>query len=402
MKQRHVHRAAFLALAVIYLLIFLYMRSTPFYDVTSAHNDRLFSADDHYYVTEYFSAQIDDSPRIIKHPLLVLFGSLFTRMEGLVFGEVSIQQHYEHIVLLQMGLALLSVFYLYRILTEQYDLRQRDAVLLCAIYAFAFSTVFYTFVAESYINSALVLIMSFYYARRGNAPVTALLGVLAAGVTITNAALWAIIVLCTNSFSLLRKVQILAAGGLVFCVLMALSPLRGIFYSTLISGALSSAHNYSDHFSLGELIRRVFFVFFGSTAFALDTMESSPFGEFPGDALSFIPHAGIGVVLAALVWVFLLAAAVWLARKQPLLYAPLAVLGANLVLHGVIQYGLKEGFLYSLHHLPAQILLVALLLRPETKTPLRRAVPILLSGYLLCELVINFPAYQVFLAFTLN
>lgn len=402
MKQRHIDRAAFLVLAAVYLLIFLFLRSTPFYDVTFAHNDRLFSADDTYYVTEYFSAQIDDSPRIIKHPLLVLFGSLFTRAEGLMFGEVTIQQHYEHIVLLQIGLALLSVFYLYRILMEQYELRQRDALLLCAIYSFAFSTVFYTFVAESYINSALVLMMSFYYARKGNAPATALLGVLAAGVTITNAALWAIIVLCTNSFSLLRKIQILGTGGAVFCVLMALSPLRGMFYSTLISGALSSAHNYSDHFTVVELARRVFFVFFGSTAFALDTTDASPFGEFPGDALSFIPHASLGVVLAAFVWVLLVIFAVWVGRKQSLLWAPLAVLGANLVLHGVIQYGLKEGFLYSLHHLPAQILLVALLLRPKADSTLRRIIPILLGGYLLCELVINFPAYQTFLTFTLS
>ena len=39
------------------------------------------------------------------------------------------------------------------------------------------------------------------------------------------------------------------------------------------------------------------------------------------------------------------------------------VLGCNLLLHGAVQYGLKEGFLYSLHHLPAQILLAALTLR---------------------------------------
>ena len=67
----------------------------------------------------------------------------------------------------------------------------------------------------------------------------------------------------------------------------------------------------------------------------------------------------------ALGWVGLLVWGVVRGRRSPLLWAPLGVLGCNLLPHGAVQYGLKEGFLYSLHHLPAQILLAALALRGE-------------------------------------
>ena len=70
------------------------------------------------------------------------------------------------------------MLYLYKILNEFYHLRPRHTVLLCAIYALSFSTLFYTFIAESYINSSCILLMSYYYARRKNSAAVVLLGVL--------------------------------------------------------------------------------------------------------------------------------------------------------------------------------------------------------------------------------
>lgn len=383
----------FVGLAVLYGLIFLALCRTPFFDVTYAHNDRLFSADDVYYSTRFFSAVMDDSPRIIKHPLLIVFGCVFTRLERLVFGAVSLKRHYALIVGMQICLSLLSTAYLERILRLQYRLRQRHALLMCAVYALAFSTLFYTFVAESYIISAALLIMTFYYARRQNGPVTVLLGVLTAGATITNAALWAIIVWLADRGPWKRRLAILALGGAGFCAVTAILPVGRPFFAQIISGGLNSANSYSDHFSFLETLVRVFFIFFGSTGFYLHTVEQSPFGEYQGDALSFLPSASPLIVLAALMWLALL---VWTAvrrRKDPLLWAPLGVLAFNLLLHGVIQYGLKEGFLYSLHHLPAQVLIAALALGPECEETERRWTEGALWGYLICELALNAPGY---------
>ena len=110
----------FLCLAAVYGAIFAFLCRTPFYDVTGAHNDRLFSADDVYCATEFYSADMDDSARIIKHPLFIVYGSLFTRAEEAVFGTISGKSHYQVIVASQMVLSLLSTFYLERILRKQY------------------------------------------------------------------------------------------------------------------------------------------------------------------------------------------------------------------------------------------------------------------------------------------
>ena len=386
----------FAALAVLYGGLFFLICRSGFYDVSQAHNDRVFSADDVYFVTHFFSSTLDTSPRIIKHPLLIVFGCIFTRLEELALGTITVEHHYMLIVMAQICAGWLSVAVLDRILEEQYRLRTAHALLLCAVFALSFSTLFYTFVAESYIWSALVLLLSFYFARRQNLPVTVLLGALAAGITITNGALWAVIVLCSGG-TVRRRLAALALGGGLFCGVVLLTPLGGQFFASLLPGALGSAHNYSDHFPPLELLRRVFFAFFGSTGFYLDTEYQSAFGEFVGDALSFLPSAPLPVTAAALAWLALLVWAALRYRRSPLLWAPLAVLGANLILHGVIQYGLKEAFLYSLHHLPAQILIAALPLTQEASAGERRAVTAGLAVYLACLVLLNFSGYLVLL-----
>lgn len=402
MKDRRYSSAGrlifFSALAVLYAGLFLVICRTGFYDVAGAHNDRVFSADDVYFVTSFFSSTLDTSPRIIKHPLLILFGCLFTRLEGLVLGPISMEHHYMLIVMAQMCAAWLAAAVLDRILEEQYRVPLPQALLVCAIFVLSFSTLFYTFVAESYIWSALVLLLTLYFARKQSLLFTVLLGILAAGITITNGALWAVIVLCSGG-TLRHRLTVLALGGGGFCAVMALTPLGPQFFASLLPGALGSAHNYSDHFPPLDALRRVFFAFFGSTGFYLDTMDQSAFGQFQGDALAFLPSAPLPIVLAGLVWLALLVWAAVRHRGSPLLWAPLAVLGCNLLLHGVIQYGLKEAFLYSLHHLPAQLCIAALPLSQEASKRERKAADRVLTAYLVCLLTLNLPGYQALLAY---
>ncbi len=394
MKRRVPWRIIFFGgLAAVYVLLFLLVQRTGFYDLAGAHNDRVFSADDVYFVTGFFSQTMDTSARIIKHPLLILFGCMFTRLEGLVLGPISTEHHYMLIVMMQIGLGWLCAVVLDRILEEQYGLDMGRALLVCAVFGLSFSTLFYILVGESYIYSALILFLTFYFARWQNLIVTAALGVLAAGVTITNGALWAAIVVFSGG-TLLRRGLTLALGGGGFCAAVALTPMRTFFFSRLIPGALGSASSFSDHFSLAEGARRVFYAFFGSTSFYLDTMDQSAFGEFPGDALTFIPSASPLITAAGAVWLGLLVWAIWRYRRSPLLWAPLAVLGCNLLLHGVIQYGLKEAFLYSLHHLPAQMCIAALPLSREAGAWERRAVTWGLGVYALGLVVLNLPGYQ--------
>ena len=94
--------------------------------------------------------------------------------------------------------------------------------------------------------------------------------------------------------------------------------------------------------------------------------------------------------------VFVLAALVFAAvkfRKDSRLWAPLAVIIANLLLHGAAQYGLKEAFLYSLHHLPAQALVVSLLLSSEAGEKTGKVAAWCAMGFFVLVVALNVPGY---------
>ncbi len=383
-------RIGFFALVSLgYAALFCLLSRAGLYRIEAAHNDRLFSADDVYYVNHYFSTHMDTSLRIIKHPLLIPFGWLMTTLEHALFGALSVERHYQCIVIGQLLCTLAALYVLERILRTQYGLKTPQALLLCGIYALSFSVLFFAFVAESYALSALLLLLSFYSARKGAFIPTCIVGALAAGVTVTNGILWAAIVLLSGG-EWKKRLRTLVGGTALFFLLVAALPVRTVFFRNLISGGLNSAHNYSDHFGFFSALRYIFFAFFGSTGFYLHTQAQSPFGDFMGDALSFVPEAPLPVVLAAALFLGLLVWAALAARKDRLLYAPLAVLALNLLLHGVLQYGLKEAFLYSLHHYAAQLLILAQLLRRERT---KRPAMWLLGCYGICLIVLNLPDY---------
>ncbi len=386
-------------LGALYVSLFFFLRAPPLYDVAHAHGDRLFSADDVYYASHFYSTTLETSLRVIKHPLFIMFGWFFAHVEQAVFGVLSPRAHYELIVLFQICVSCLSTLYLDLILEEQYRLRRRDALLLCTVYALAFSTLFYTFIVESYILSSCLLMMTYYYARKGSAVPVVVLGALAAGVTVTNSIAWALIVFLTRTGSIKRRVLLLFLGGAGFLAATALSPVGEVFFRDPLSVCFGTADSYSDHFSFFTALRYLFFLFFGSGFFFVGTQSCSPYGEFPGDALSFVPEASAPIVLAVAAWCVLLLAAVWRGRRDPLLTPPLGVLAFNLLLHGALQYGLKESFLYVLHHLSAQVLIVAVLLRAEDggagerrRAP-ERAVPWAVAAFAVCLLALNVPGY---------
>lgn len=387
----------FVFAAIAYISIFAALCNTTLFD-TAGHNDRLFSSDDHYYATEFFSEEIDDSMRIIKHPLLVAFGCLFTKIEVLLLGHISLRHHYQLIVIMQMAASFASLVCLERILECRYKLKIQFVLLACAAYMLAFSVLFYTFVAESYIMSALVLMMTYRYAGEDKPVITVILGILAAGITITNAVLWAIIVFASGS-SVRRCIAVLITAGAAFCVCIALLPIRTVFFTSLFKGALGSANNYCSDYPFAEAVVWIFYMLFCSPFFCLDMEPVSPFGDYPGDALSFLPSAGSAVTLIGILWLMLLVYAAVKCRKCPLSWPLLGVIFMNLILHGALQYGLREGFLYCLHHLPAQILLAALLLRPEAGKAANRTAAAVFVLILIAEVFVNYQGYAEIIGF---
>ncbi len=349
----------FVCLGILFSGVFLFLCTTELYNVSGGHNDRFFSADDLYYVEHFFGYDMDTSPRVIKHPLLIVAGWIFARAERIIFGEIGLKSHYQLIVATQILVFLLSAVYLERLLRKHFGLDWGSSLLMTGLYSASFSVIFYTFIGESYIISALIIIMSFYYAAEGKGVILTLLGVAAAGVTITNAFIWAIIAFFACPVSIKRRLGILISAGVLFCAVTYVSPVGKAFFSQIISGGIRSANNYSDSFTFSECLKRIFFAFFGSTMFFIHTANASPFGEFTGDAMSFVPSGSTVCVLAMVLWIILIGVGIYKGENKKLLIAPIAVLAFNLLLHGAVQYGLKEGFLYSLHHFPAQILAAA-------------------------------------------
>lgn len=352
-----------LVFLLIYGTLFAVLQGQGLYRITpETHNDRFFSMDDSYYVQHFYSTKVDDTGRVVKHPLLVAFAHYFTVAERAILGEKTLEHHYMLIILLQILVQVLGVACLYKILTMHYRLREWHAVLLTAIYGLSCASLLFTLIAESYVFSgALLIFTQWFILERKPVPVV-IMGILLGGVTITNIFIWGLMVLLYED-KFLNRVIIGISG--VFGLLLAifLLPVRDVFYSQVFHVFYSSPANYRDSFPILTCARYGFYALFGSTWFFIDTVNTSPFGQFPGSAVSFIPSAPWYLTLIIGLWAMALLLGVILLKKDRLLLSPFLVLLFNGGLHVVIQYGLKEASLYSLHHAFAQILLMACWLR---------------------------------------
>lgn len=383
------------ALPIVIILVFLVIYGTFFgvlqdrglYRITpDTHNDRFFSMDDSYYVQNFYAFKPDDTGRVVKHPLLVAFAHYFTLAERAILGEKTLEHHYMLIILFQIMVQVLALACLYKTLTVHYKLKEWHAVLLTSIYGLSCASLLFTLIAESYVFSGALLIFTQWFILQKKPLPVVLLGILLGGITITNIFIWGLMVLFYE-VKLYKRVIIGASGVLGLLLAIYLLPVRHVFYSQVLHVFQSSPANYRDKFPLLTCAKYSFYALFGSTWFFIDTTDASPFGQFAGSAVSFIPSAPWYLTFLIVLWTLLLIAAAVFLKKNRQLVIPLMVILFNLGLHGVIQYGLKEGFLYSLHHAFAQILLLACLLRPDEVKWLKPVQRLLIAGLILFAVV---------------
>jgi len=370
---------------LLYCGIFTFLCSTPMYDINAhTNNDRFFSNDDSYYINSIYSTTLENTDRIIKHPLFMVYGHVFTLAERLIFGEISLKSHYKLVVFTQIIVSTVAVFFLYKALNLV--ISELNAFILCLIYALSNCTIIYTFVAESYIYSSLAIIMTFYFARQNKMFPLIILGIIVTGITTTNCFIWALIVLLSHT-TIRKKITTCIISGIGFVVTVAISPVSYIFLNRIFIAGAKSLSNYSDSFGILESIKRTFFGFFQTTLFFGDVEYQSPFGHYQNNAISFVPSAKTIAVIFSILWVVLLIYAIIKHAKDGL--PEIAVIAFCLILHGLVQYGLKEVFLYSLHHLSAQILLVGYLFKNKNKY-----LSICTGTILIFEVIFNFILYS--------
>ncbi len=397
----------FLALFfMLYMVCFYAVQQGGTYAITSTtHNDRFFSMDDAYYVQNFYSVKWEDTGRVVKHPLFVAFAHYAAVAESMILGEVSVELHYLFVIMGQVLAQTVSLFFLFKILYDHYRLNFLKSALLTGLYGLSCSSLLFMLVAESYAYSGLVLILAWWCILNKKPTGTVITGILAGGITITNFFIWALMALFYGlDFSLkdgpaakrkllnlfIKNSLRIGAAGVGLLVTIALLPLRQAFFGQL-QVFRSSPANYRDAFPLFEAVKNVFYTLFGSPLQYIDTVNQTPFGAYPGTAVSFVPSAGLVQSAFIAIWIALLAIGAFYGfKKGRLAWAPLAVLAFNLGLHGFIQYGLKEGFLYSLHHLFAQILLAAMALHPENPRAVRYGAIIFTSAYFAFIIFINY------------
>lgn len=376
-------------------LLFLFDHTANVYDLDQhTNNDRFFSLDDVYYAKEIYSLTLENTARIVKHPLFMVFGNIFMRCEKFFFRETDLRTHYILIIFLQILVQLTAVFYLYGILNEFYKLEKKYIFLILCIYSFSTSAILFTLIAESYIFSGTFLIMSYYYLLKKNLPASVILGVVVAGITITNLAIWLIMaVLLLDGIK--RKVLTAAFTLVLFVLLVTFLPVGKTFFENFFHVFQNSPKNFSDAFDRYEACIRIIYAIFGTTVFYVNTVNLSPFGEYPGKAISFIPSSNIFTLFFIAVWIGMVLFPVFRAHSRRLLLAPLAILTYNILLHGVKQYGLKEAFLYSLHHFFAQLLIVSSIFLVNDRK-IKQIAFIAMLAFFIGEIVVNLKGYCQF------
>lgn len=383
----------FVVCIAVYGAFFITLHSNGIYEITeNTHNDRFFSMDDSYYVNQFYSAELDDTGRIVKHPLFVAFCHYFTLAEKMILGEISTERHYMLIVLLQIIVQAIGVLFLYKILVDHYKLGCINTVLMVLIYGFSISSLIFALIAESYVFSGTLLIFSYWCALEKKPVLLVIAGILLGGVTITNIFIWFLIVFFFRD-KLYKRLIIMASGAIGLLAAIFVLPVRDVFYSQCFAVFTSSPENYSDTFPFIEALNRGFFALFGSTYFNIDTINKTPFGKYENTSVSFVPSASPVITVLIFIWLAFIIYSVYKNRKEFLIRAPLIVILFNIGLHVIKQYGLKEAFLYSLHHSFAQILIIALLFGVSQKSRIARiAVPVFLSAYLAVMIIINIQA----------
>lgn len=377
-------------LGVYILSLIVFINSGAYQINPGTNNDRFFSMDDSYYVNHIYSIELDNTDRIVKHPLLIAFAHYATSIEHVFFGDLSVPSHYLIIVLGQLLVSFLGLLFLFKLLMENLKLPIIKVNLLVIIYALSSAVLLYTFIAESYILSGTILIASLWCALNNKPKSLIILGILAGGITITNFAIWVIIAFFINK-SFINRIKLMLISGAGLAGVILLLPIRGVFFPHFFKVFIGSPENFSDHYALLSAAKRGFYSIFGSAYFYLDTVNQSPFGQLQGKAISFVPSANILIIAAMCIWIAGIAAASvkGIKLKDKLLLAPLAILIFNILLHVGIQYGLKEAFLYSLHHSFAQILIIGYLIKNTTSPMGKKVVFGLTCVYLLIMIGVN-------------
>lgn len=330
--------------------------------------DNILSYDDICYTRQIYSNDVNYDyenvmPINVRHPIMKVLGIAFTNIENCIFKYMSTTDHYFHIVVFQILVNIIGLIYLYKILREQFKLKNRWCFLLLTMYELATVTILGTLIVETFVLSSTLLITSYYYLNKQDAIPSIILGILVTGVTITNCIPFALMAI----FLLRNKKDIIKVGigCIVGCVILViLLPYGEQIVNNLFSIADNNIKRFAKEQTGLTYIKMIFYNLLVSPLFFITQTHVMKKGL---DFVTFdLTSSKIVAITAAIFFIFILYNIIKSIKNRQM-WAALSVFIYNMILHAIVKFGLYEGTIYGLHFLFAEILLFAFGFKAENK-----------------------------------
>lgn len=338
--------------------------------------DRFFSYDDLYYAKYIFNKDLNQTILLphthIKHPLFAVGGHAFTKIEKSFYPKLSFQNHYHLIIMFQNVVSIIGVVFLFLIMYDCLKLKIKTSFLLSLIFLFSSTIIISSTLIETFVFSSSLLILSYYFISKKKYYISGVLGALIFGVTITNIIPWAIMVLFLvgiKDYKNLFKIAVSALVALlIFTGIIYLynSDYITVYFTNCYKTIKYNAEYFEAKFNAVMIIKYFFYYLFVAPFFYINTVNSRPDGLFHRQSVYFEPSANIFIIILSvllLLGIILLAIKLFSKDRDRNILCCLTIIFYNILLHGVLKFGLHEGFLYAPHILFAYIIMFALLFK---------------------------------------
>ena len=354
-----------LYMLVVFIILFtlasIIKNKTNFYseDLTFRWKNVL-SYDDMLYSRDIYTVNQNYEEKVMHmciHPFFDFMAQGVATIENMIFTNNNPTDHYYHIVLFQKLINLIGVFYLYKILREELGLKKIWCFLTITIYEIATVTLLGTFIIESFLISGTLLILSYYYLSKQKLIISTILGILVAGMCITNSIAFAIMAI----FLLKDKKNILKVGVscvVVFLLVMLILPYREYIFESFFNSIKTQKDTYTLDYGLVEFIKMAFYYIGASPIFFLNSIHIVT----PAKGLDYfifdLSSSKLVMIATIMFFIFILYNVIRNIKDRNML-AAFGVFVYNMFIHVILRFGLYEGTIYGLHYLFAEILMFA-------------------------------------------
>ncbi|MEQ2527540.1 DUF6080 domain-containing protein [Bacillaceae bacterium CLA-AA-H227] len=398
--------ALIFSITLIYFSIFSIFSSNSNVVIRQLY-DVFFSLDSGYYNRFIFlTPDIQWDGQIARHPLYPIYGHIIANIKNTLlhwFNFIpyvdSPLKQYSFIVLVQCFITACTIYFIYKYLIDVVNLSKKMSLLLTILYAVSMSTIVFTIFIETFALSAFFLVLMIYFVQKkqGNILLQVGLGVGLIGTTITNGIVWIANLLIHYSKNHGKIITVCILTIIAFMFLLFSQSYGYLFLTKGLDSLLHTANSSNVNYEGVEWLKAIFNFLIVAPFFGL-SIEQRLFdtGE---KGLFFLNEAAPLSILAGLIWTGLLLYSLFILYRNKNTWILYTVLIFNFTLHGILQFYLHEGFLYSQHHAFAQIFLVGHTFKHLEK---KKWLYFLVSLLIIISLISNIESLKIMYTFAIE